>query len=78
MGKLGELPFYIFYIKMRHDPSSKTFVFVFIQDVDKMRMALYRFLTTLMNTTLSNISKIMFLIHHTRIDLIRNPNIVFI
>ena len=59
MGKLGELPFYIFYIKMSHDPSSKTFVFVFIQDVDKMGMALYRFLTTLMNITLSNIAKLM-------------------
>ena len=46
-------------IKMSHDPSSKTFVFVFIQDVDKMGMALYRFLTTLMNITLSNISKLM-------------------
>ena len=60
MGKLGELPFYIFHIKMSHDPSSKTFVFVFIQDVDKMRMALYRFLTILTNTTLSNISKVLF------------------
>ena len=60
MGKLGELPFYIFHIKMSHDPSSKTFVFVFIQDVDKMRMALYRFLTTLTNTTSSNIAEEMF------------------
>ena len=48
-------------IKMSHDPSSKTFVFVFIQDVDKMRMALYRFLTILIDTTLSNISKIMYI-----------------
>ena len=69
MGKLGELPFYIFYIKMSHDPSSKTFVFVFIQDVDKMRMALYRFLKSLIDTTLSNISKVMY-IYYTTIDLI--------
>ena len=61
MGKLGELPFYTFYIKMSHDPSSKTFVFVFIQDVDKMRMALYRFLTILIDTTLSNISKVVYI-----------------
>ena len=59
MGKLGELPFYTS-IKMSHDPSSKTFVFVFIQDVDKMRMALYRFLTILIDTTLSNISNVMY------------------
>ena len=47
-------------IKMSHDPSSKTFVFVFIKDVDKMRMALYRFLTILIDTTLSNISNWMY------------------